>query len=43
MFASSKAELIKYIDVSNSHNLDVQSKQACVKYSKLKAFTIEVL
>jgi hypothetical protein len=43
MFASSKAELIKYIDIANSHNLDVQSKQACAKYKRLKEFTVEAL
>ena len=26
MFASSKAELIKYIDIPNNHNLDAQSQ-----------------
>ncbi len=39
MFASSKAELIKYLDVVNSHNLDQDSKHAEGKYSKLKLLT----
>ena len=39
MFASSKAELIKYLDVVNSHNMDAASKQAENKYIKLKQLT----
>jgi hypothetical protein len=39
MFASSKAELVKYLDVVNSHNLDASSKQAETKYTKLKQLT----
>ena len=43
MFASSKAELIKYLDVVNSHNLDAHSKQAENKYTKLKQLTAQTL
>ena len=43
MFASSKAELIKYMDVTNNHNLDAQSRQATSKYERLKSFTAEIL
>ena len=43
MFASSKAELVKYLDVVNSHNLDQESQRAEGKYNKLKQLTARIL
>ena len=43
MFASSKAELVRYLDVVNSHNLDQESKRAEGKYTRLKQLTASIL
>lgn len=43
MFASSKAELVKYLDVVNSHNLDANSRRAEQKYTELKNLTAHLL